>query len=485
MKLLQSWQELNDSNLILIPTLVGEDKKLKKFFQNKSDNISQAVLSILEYRKIEPKSILEHWWANQKIILLGIHSKNAKQQIIQLARSAVFRSIPKSEDLQLSLLIPDFIPAEICGALVHGTELGSMTIDYYKQDRRNVLINSNLWIQDEKAGKKILEEYRMEADVIQEICHLVNKPSNEKNPETMAEWIKDRLDGRKLDWQILRFQELQDLGMGGIVGVGKGSATKPCLAIIQYRPKTKSKPVHLGLVGKGVTFDTGGISLKDSLNMHWMKSDMAGAAAVLGVVDLVERMEWPIHITAVIPFAENAIDQDAYRPGDVLKAYNGKTIEIIDTDAEGRLILADALAYMASQFKPDHIIDLATLTGSSIMTLGNKAAALYSNNEKLSKKLIKAGEITGEKLWQLPLWDEYADELISDIADIKNLGTRPVAGATTAAKFLQAFTEKHPSWAHLDIAGVALAENEFAKHRSATAYGVLLLKQFISDLLTK
>jgi leucyl aminopeptidase len=233
------------------------------------------------------------------------------------------------------------------------------------------------------------------------------------------------------------------------------------------------------LVGKGVTFDTGGVSLKQSTNMHYMKSDMGGAAAVLGTIELAAKLQLPVNLVGIIPATENSIDGLATKPGDVIGSYAGKTIEVIDTDAEGRLILADGLHYAQRNYELDTIIDLATLTGSCVATLGYAAAGLFTNNESLAQSLYESGWQTGEKLWRLPLWDDYKDELKSDVADVKNFHGKPVAGAIVAAKFLEVFVDNHPSWAHLDIAGTAFADSELGSMKSATAFGVRLLTHWL------
>ena len=216
--------------------------------------------------------------------------------------------------------------------------------------------------------------------------------------------------------------------------------------------------------------------------MHNMKSDMGGAAAVLGTMEAVARMQLPIHLIAVVPSTENCVDGAGTKPSDVFGSYSGKNIEMIDTDAEGRLILADGLSYIVKNYHPEILIDLATLTGSIIATLGHAAAGMFTNNDKLAEELYRTGSACGERVWRLPLWDQYKDDLNSDIADIKNLSGKPFAGAITAAKFLEAFTDKHASWVHLDIAGMAFSDSEFATMKSGTAYGVRLLTDFIESL---
>jgi len=253
--------------------------------------------------------------------------------------------------------------------------------------------------------------------------------------------------------------------------------------VLEYKPATAQTGQTIGLVGKGVTFDTGGISIKDSTNMHLMKSDMGGAAAVLGTVELAAKLQLPVHLVGVIPSTENSVDGDSTKPGDVIGSYAGKTIEVIDTDAEGRLILADALAYVIKNHQPDVLIDLATLTGSVIGTLGYVAAGLFTTNDTLANTLLNVSDKTGEKLWRLPMWDDYKEDLKSDVADVKNYHGKPFAGAIMGAKFLEVFTSKHPAWAHLDIAGTAFTDSEFGSQKNATAYGIRLLTTYLSQLI--
>ncbi|MEP7266249.1 MAG: leucyl aminopeptidase family protein [Saprospiraceae bacterium] len=486
MKLYHSLKEISSSNLILVPYIIGEEKKLNKFFSSlhpeKDSTLMNCIQEFIHHHKPDSKKYLDQYFGKQKIILIGLETNFNYLENSLAARLAVYRSKLKSENTAVSIFLPSYLTKKTVSALCNGLALAGMNIDYYKKERNKFSLSLSALTEAKLKHDDAIKEGVELAETQEQICHLVNMPANEKNPKFMADWIQERFDKRNVLVEIIEGEELVHHNLGALIGVGKGSQTPPCLVILKYKPKQKGRTKHIGLVGKGVTFDTGGISLKNPLNMHLMKSDMGGAAAVLGALDIIEKLKLNIQVTAVIPFAENAIGSAAYRPGDILKAYNGKSIEVIDTDAEGRLILADALAYMVAKFKPDHVIDLATLTGSVIMTLGSKAAGLFCNDDKLIKNLLKAGDATGEKLWPLPIWKDYEDEMSSDIADIKNLSTKPVAGAITAAKFLQAFINDHPSWAHIDIAGMAMTENDFSKFRSATSYGVLLLKQFVSEL---
>lgn len=314
--------------------------------------------------------------------------------------------------------------------------------------------------------------------VQREVMNLVNAPSSHKSPASLGAWASRSAAQYKYDVKILDKEELVSLGMDALLAVNRGSEHPAKCIITQYQhPEAKRKIV---LVGKGVLFDTGGISMKGPRNLHHMKSDMAGAAAVLGTVEACARLKLKVNVTAIAPTTDNSVDRLAINPGDVISSFAGKTIEVIDTDAEGRLVLADALAYGIKEYQPDVIIDLATLTGSIIGALGPQAAGLFSKNDELVASLRSAGNSTGERLWPMPMFDEYHDDMQSDIADIRNLSDKSYAGSITAAKFLEYFTDGHKHWAHLDIAGVGFQPNGLGKGYCATGYGVRLLLKWLS-----
>ncbi len=309
--------------------------------------------------------------------------------------------------------------------------------------------------------------------VQQEVMELVNTPSNYQTPAMLGDWAVKSADAYGYNANILDKRQLTQLGMHALLAVNRGSEEPATLIVTHYRHHEARKKIVL--VGKGVLFDTGGISLKDSKNMHYMKSDMAGAAAALGTVEACARLGLKVDVMAITPVTDNSIGSAALKPGDVISPYAGKSIEVIDTDAEGRLILADALAYAVKEYKPDVMIDMATLTGSIIAAIGPHAAGLFTKNDQLAEALTKAGETCGERVWRMPMFDEYQEDMQSDIADIKNLSDKPYAGSVTAAKFLEFFTAEHPTWAHLDIAGMGFQPNGFGKGYCSTAYGVRLL----------
>ncbi len=315
-----------------------------------------------------------------------------------------------------------------------------------------------------------------------EILDLVNQPGNLLTPERLGEAVSDagRRDGYRV--RVLDKTAIRKEGLEALLAVNQGSALPPVLIVLEHRPEglPAGAPV-VGLVGKGVTFDSGGISIKNAENMSWMKSDMAGAAAVAGTLGAAARLGLPLHLVGVIPATDNKPGGAALNPGDVIGSLAGISIEVEDTDAEGRLLLADGLAYLEKHFSPRVMIDLATLTGACIIALGDKAAGLFTSDDSLARALTSAGERAGERLWRLPLWPEYDRQIESDVADVKNYGGRS-GGAVTAARFLQMFVGKDSSWAHLDIAGVAYPESEGSRFRGASGFGVRLLAEYLEEL---
>ena len=309
--------------------------------------------------------------------------------------------------------------------------------------------------------------------------HLVDRPANAKRPADVAAYVSDLGAEHGFGVEVLDEEALEIQGFTGILAVGRASAHPPRLLKLHYAGGDAFK---LGLVGKGITFDTGGVSIKGSQNMGYMKSDLGGAAAVLGCFIAVARLGLPVELHGLLPVAENAVGADAYLPSDVVRNYSGATIEIVDTDAEGRIVMADALAYLPEWAgEPALTIDVATLTGSAVRTFGYECAAMFSHDADVLEALREAGEQHHERVWPLPLWASYEADLKSDVADVKHFHGKPIAGAINAAKFLEYFAHDKQRWAHLDIAGVAFGASEFSKDRAATGYGVALLTQFLAN----
>ena len=314
---------------------------------------------------------------------------------------------------------------------------------------------------------------------------LVSEVPNVLYPESYANIIKRELSPLEIEVKILGRKEMQKLGMGALVSVGLGSAREEKLVTMQYRGGSKNQK-NVAFVGKGVTFDTGGISLKPGPGMEDMKWDMAGSAAVVGLMKSLASRRAKANVVGVVALAENMPSGTASRPGDIVKTMSGQTVEILNTDAEGRLILCDALWYCQEKFKPSQIIDLATLTGAVIIALGHEYGAVFSNDDKLPQHLISAGKEVGEELWHMPLNDAWDKAIDSPAADIKNISGGRDAGSAIGAHFLKRFIQKGVAWAHLDIAGVAWATKERpGVPKGAIGFGVRLLDRYVAEYCEK
>ena len=368
-------------------------------------------------------------------------------------------------------------------AVAEGTLLATYRFDRYrtenKEDLPSELGQVTLLVEKKDQLKDAEEGCRRAQDLCAGVFFardLVNEPGNVKSPRFLTEQARAMAEVTGIKCTVLDQKELQKEGFGGVLGVAQGSVREPYLIVLEYNGGNgDAQPI--ALVGKGVVFDAGGISLKPAEKMDEMKMDMGGAAAVLGTLKAAALLKLPVNLVGIIPTVENLPSGTAMRPGDILTSLSGKTIEVLNTDAEGRLILADALTY-SRRFNPRVVIDLATLTGACIIALGHHASAVLGNHDGLVKKLLQAGDRSGERIWQLPLWDDYAGQLKSDIADVKNIGGRP-AGTITAAAFLQKFTEGL-TWAHLDIAGTAWEDKGRAyAPKGGTGVGVRLLIDYL------
>ena len=309
---------------------------------------------------------------------------------------------------------------------------------------------------------------------------LVTEPANILYPESFVERCRARLEPLGVEFEVLDEAQMGALGMGALLGVAQGSVRPPRLLAMRWNGAGNASATPVVLIGKGITFDTGGISIKPAAGMEAMKWDMGGAGAVAGAMAAIAGRKAKANVVAVCALAENMPDGNAQRPGDVVTSMSGQTIEVINTDAEGRLVLCDAMTWAQRQYKPEVIVDLATLTGAMIISLGHEYAGIFSNDDGLAAQLVAAGNASGDKLWRMPLGDPYDKLIDSPIADMKNVGPRE-GGSITAAAFLQRFVEGGVKWAHLDIAGMAWADK--AGHlydKGATGYGVALLDRFVA-----
>ena len=365
-------------------------------------------------------------------------------------------------------------------SFLHGAELKSYEFNLYKSKKNNKIINFNILIQKNQNNKETKKKLNALLNGVNFTKDLVSEPGNILHPDEYAK----RLSGLKkfgLKVTIYDERKLKKLGCNALLGVGQGSIRGSYLVTMEWNgKKSKSKP--LAFVGKGVCFDTGGISLKPAKFMEDMTYDMAGSAVVVGLMKNFALRKAKINAVGVVGLVENMPGGNAQRPGDIVKSYSGKTIEVLNTDAEGRLVLADALTFTEKKFKPSFIIDLATLTGAIIVSLGSEYAGLFSNDDKLSQKIYEAGEKVKEKVWRLPLHKNFDKLMNSKNADMQNINYVGGAGSITAAQFLQRFIINKTPWAHLDIAGMAFSKYAGALNSSgATGYGVRLLNKLVED----
>jgi len=425
----------------------------------------------------------------ERILLVGLGKESAfsLHSLRQITSSAV--KLLAEKQLGTFLLTLQQLPikktelAERIQAVTEGILLADYRYDRYlpkaKSGQPVSLDRVDLLISAEESTATATAAVAVAEAIGSGVCFardLVNAPGNLKSPEYLAMQAVAMAEQVGISAKLLDRRELQRQGFGAMLGVAQGSEQEPYLIILEYRGGADTDQ-PIALVGKGVTFDSGGISLKPSEKMDEMKMDMGGAATVLGTMQAAAQMKLPINLVAVVPAVENMPSGTAIRPGDILTSLSGKTIEVLNTDAEGRLILADALTFVG-RYQPRVVIDLATLTGACIIALGHQAAAVLGNHEGLIRQLLKAGERSGERFWQLPLWEEYTDLIKSDFADVKNTGGR-AAGTITAAAFLQQFADKY-KWAHLDIAGMAWEGNGKAgQPKGGTGFGVRALIEYL------
>jgi len=372
---------------------------------------------------------------------------------------------------------------EIVCNLALGIELGGYRFDKYftqKPADSYPRLETVEFFASQPLSSEQWTQYQAVATAVRYARDLCNEPANVLTPATFAEDIR-RLEYLGLKITILEEEQIKRQNMKMLLSVAQGSANPPRVAVLEWPGNPKEQKISYGLVGKGVTFDSGGISLKPSANMGDMKGDMTGAAVVVSTLKAAALQKLPQNIVGIVGLVENMPSGSASRPGDIVQSMSGQTVEIVNTDAEGRLVLGDCLWYLQTHYSPDKIVDIATLTGSTMMTFGFEYAGLFSNDDHLADSLLKCGEISGEKLWRLPVNQDYNKLIDSDVADMKNTGPR-LAGGITAACFLQRFIQPGKSWAHLDIAGV---DRDDKGHpltpKGATAFGVRLLNQLIKS----
>lgn len=425
----------------------------------------------------------------KKIMLLGLGKR--EKFVDESARICAGKAAQKAKELgvkEFTLLQFSNLDEGLIEAMVEGAALALYSFDKYKAsdtakdppskvEEVTILINS-----DSPKFQTVAERAGVVTEAVNFCRDIGNLPPNDCSPAQLAGIASSVAQEHGLKSRVIDRYELENMGMGGIVAVGKGSNNPPKLIILEYSGAPSDQKPYL-LVGKAVTFDTGGISIKPGEKMDEMKFDKCGGCTVLAVIRAASSLKLAVNIVAIIPSVENMPSSTSYRPGDIVKMYNGKTVEVLNTDAEGRMILADALAYGIATYSPKAVIDLATLTGAAIIALGSNVAALVGTNKQLTDRLRKLSEKTGEKMWELPLYDEFHDQIKSTFADIRNIGGRP-GGAITAAAFLSNFVNGVP-WTHIDIAGTAWTQDGTFERsynpKGATGFGVRTLVRLLTE----
>ncbi len=425
---------------------------------------------------------------SRRLLLIGLGKKDKFS--LDTLRKAMAAAALKGRDINTGTISTKididndggYPVGKLARATVEGVMLGLYRFDEYHKGKKNddgEIKTLHLIVEENKALRESRKGAREGQIIGESVCYvrdLNNSPGNLATPDYLARQARSISRKYGLKCTVLNSRDLEVKKMGAILAVGSGSRRQPRLIILKYRGGGASGR-NIVLVGKGITFDSGGISLKPGADMDKMKYDKSGAVVVMGVLSTAARIGIPINVIGIIPAAENLPGGSAYRPGDILKTYSGKTVEVIDTDAEGRLILADALAYGLT-FKPSAMIDIATLTGACVVALGNLAAGLMGNDDQLLEDIVESGERTGERVWRLPLWDEYRDQLKSDFADLKNTGGRE-GSVITAGMFLKDFVGEVP-WAHVDIAGTSWTTKSGPYNpRGPSGMGVRLLVDFL------
>ena len=463
-------KEAKDNEIILVKDKAAKNKSLK--------SLSKLIFKNKLF--LEKKFFVQNTKDKNYIFVNCMKSKTSLDYEKLGSQLYIFL---KNNKIEISYFLSNssFLTNVQLEKLLHGAQLKSYEFDVYKTHKEKNEINK-LYVVGEKTKKSNILRNKLNSllEGVFLTRDLVSEPGNVLHPDEYAKRITKL---RKLGLKVVVYDQkkLKKMGMNALLGVGQGSVRGSYLVTMEWNG-AKNNSAPLAFIGKGVCFDTGGYSLKPAKFMEDMTYDMAGSATVVGLMKTLALRKSKINAVGVVGLVENMVSGNAQRPGDIVKSYSGKTIEVLNTDAEGRLVLADALTFTEEKFKPQFIVDLATLTGAIIVSLGSEYAGLFSNNDKLSKQLIDAGESVEEKLWRMPLNENFDKLINSKNADMQNINYVGGAGSTTAAQFLQRFIINKTPWAHLDIAGMAFSKYGGALNSGgATGYGVRLLNKLIED----
>ena len=468
----------SSSNLVVFS---NDEFKNRDFKKHLSNSEFEYINELLKTSDLKKNLFIFEINSKKKIVLVSIKN-NLKLSDIESLGAEFFERVNYGKNSEFHIISDSVVGKyeNFLGHFLHGIKLKSYKFQKYKSKKNKRQISILVTGTKNTPTKQSQLKFKAIEEGIFFTRDLVSEPGNVLHPDEYARRLNSlKKDGLKIT--IFDDKKLKKLGMDSLLGVGMGSVRGSYLVTIEWNgTKNNSKP--LAFVGKGVTFDTGGYSLKPAKFMEDMTYDMAGSAAVVGLMKTLALRKAKINAVGVVGLVENMVSGRAQRPGDIVKSFSGKTIEVLNTDAEGRLVLADALTYTEKKFKPKFIVDLATLTGAIIVSLGSEYAGLFSNDDKLSKQIIKAGEKVEEKLWRMPLHKNYDKLINSKNADMQNINYVGGAGSTTAAQFLQRFILNKTPWAHLDIAGMAFSKYGGSLNSGgATGFGVRLLNNLIEE----
>ncbi|MDH3611282.1 MAG: leucyl aminopeptidase [Nitrosopumilus sp.] len=459
---------------------------------NISSKITSSIRQSLKDMKGESGKIIVVPTNNKtqakRILLAGIGKKEKiTNDTIRFVSGKIAQKASELKLKEFSIILPPSYLIESISAasqITEGCKMALYKFEKFKSKKEQSSPDISIFVSKSNKISKAIKNSEIVSEGVIFTKSIANLPPNECNPTTLATLAKGIAKKNKIKCTVFSKNELKKKGFGGITAVGQGSKNEPKLIILEHQGGSRNeKPIVL--VGKAVTFDTGGISLKPGEKMDEMKFDKCGGCTVLGIMKAVSELKLPINVVGIVPSVENMPGGDSYRPGDIIKLYNGKTAEILNTDAEGRLILADALAFGEKKYSPKTIIDFATLTGACIVALGTNVAAIISNNERLTQKIKDSSRRTTEEVWELPLNEDYMNMIKSDVADMKNIGIGRAAGTITAAAFLRNAIEETP-WIHIDIAGVAWTQvaTKFKPYnpKGATGFGVRLILDYLQKM---
>jgi leucyl aminopeptidase len=473
--------EQTDCDSIIYPFFEAEKKKKlslpswSRTYLN-SDEFSGECSQMVMIRDVKIPSLNKI----KKALFVGMGKLDDLSPCNQVfAYSCAFNALRGSKCKKIAILMHDSLIAK---RLASQIQMAVYSFDKYKQvEDKKSDVDEVVFITDTDISKD-LKQGQIYGEAANFSRAIQNEPANVANPLYISKLVASISKASGLKLNVLYEKDLKKEKMEAMLAVAQGSQNKPCLVVMEYHGNPSSKSFEYAFVGKGVTFDSGGISLKPSPSMDEMKFDKSGACAVIGAMSVLKKLSIKKNVVGVAALVENMPGSKAYRPGDIIRASNGKTIEVLNTDAEGRVVLADALSYTIRTYNPDKILDFATLTGACVVALGDLAAGLMCTDEPMLRKVIDAGTKIGENVWPLPSWAEYDEKVKSEVATVKNIGERGSAGTITAYSFLKPFAEGSKQWAHIDIAGTAwISKPKFGLSIGGTGFGTRLILEYLQD----